>query len=302
MDKMLGGYQALQIRLLNGRIFQKLLSKEPDVQYRSEQGKILTILWKQELGCATATDIALATGLANNTLTSMVKKLEEQGLVTIKPCTQDKRKKYISLTDLGWAQKEIGDRVSKELGEIFYQGFSDQEIQEFEAYQERIISNLKAKENDIQGKEVTVMIGITGVTGNLGSYVADLVDKKGIASVHLARSPERAKIYASAEIRKIVYANTPEVVEALKGIDTLLMVSARENPERVKEHKDFLDAAKLAGVEHIVYTSFYGADEKATFTLSRDHAQTEAYIKELGFTYTFLRDNFYLDFLIDMAA
>ena len=145
------------------------------------------------------------------------------------------------------------------------------------------------------------MIGITGVTGNIGSYVADLVDKKGIASVHLARSPKRAKVYASAEIRKIVYANTPEVVEALKGIDTLLMVSARENPERVKEHKDFLDAAKLAGVQHIVYTSFYGADEKATFTLSRDHAQTESYIKQLGFTYTFLRDNFYLDFLIDMA-
>ena len=145
------------------------------------------------------------------------------------------------------------------------------------------------------------MIGITGVTGKLGSYVADLVNQQGIASIHLARSPERAKVYASAELRKMVYANTPEVVEALKGIDVLLMVSARENPERVKEHKEFLDAAKLAGVQHIVYTSFYGADEKATFTLSRDHAQTEAYIKELGFTYTFLRDNFYLDFLIDMA-
>ena len=145
------------------------------------------------------------------------------------------------------------------------------------------------------------MIGITGVTGKLGSYVADLVDKKGIASIHLARSPERATVYASAEIRKMVYANTPEVVEALKGIDVLLMVSARENPERVEEHKSFLDAAKLAGVQHIVYTSFYGADEKATFTLSRDHAQTEAYIKKLGFTYTFLRDNFYLDFFIDIA-
>ena len=54
-------------------------------------------------------------------------------------------------------------------------------------------------------------------------------------------------------------------------------------------------------MQHIVYTSFYGADEKATFTLSRDHAQTEAYIKKLGFTYTFLRDNFYLDFFIDIA-
>lgn len=301
MDKMLGGYQALQIRLLNGRIFQKLLSKEPDAQYRSEQGKILTVLWQKEDGRATATDIALASGLANNTLTTMIKKLVDQGLVTIEQSDQDKRKKFVVLTELGWAQKEIGDRVSKELGEIFYQGFSNQEIREFEAYQERIITNLKSKENDMQGKEVTVMIGITGVTGKLGSYVADLVDQQGISSIHLARRPERAKVYASAEIRKMVYANTPEVVEALKGIDVLLMVSARENPERVEEHKSFLDAAKLAGVQHIVYTSFYGADEKATFTLSRDHAQTEAYIKKLGFTYTFLRDNFYLDFFIDIA-
>lgn len=54
-----------------------------------------------------------------------------------------------------------------------------------------------------------LMIGITGVTGKLGSYVADLVDQKGIASIHLTRSPERAKVYASAEIRKIVYSNTP---------------------------------------------------------------------------------------------
>ena len=149
MDKMLGGYQALQIRLLNGRIFQKLLSKEPEAQYRSEQGKILTVLWQKEDGRATATDIALASGLANNTLTSMIKKLVDQGLVTIEQSDQDKRKKFVVLTELGWEQKEIGDRVSKELGEIFYQGFSNQEIREFEAYQERIISNLKAKENDI---------------------------------------------------------------------------------------------------------------------------------------------------------
>lgn len=135
--------------MLNGRIFQKLLSKEPEAQYRSEQGKILTVLWQKEDGRATATDIALASGLANNTLTSMIKKLVDQGLVTIEQSDQDKRKKFVVLTELGWEQKEIGDRVSKELGEIFYQGFSNQEIREFEAYQERIITNLKSKENDM---------------------------------------------------------------------------------------------------------------------------------------------------------
>ena len=107
MDKMLGGYQALQIRLLNGRIFQKLLSKEPEAQYRSEQGKILTVLWQKEDGRATATDIALASGLANNTLTSMIKKLVDQGLVTIEQSDQDKRKKFVLLTKPRCFQKPI---------------------------------------------------------------------------------------------------------------------------------------------------------------------------------------------------
>ena len=51
-----------------------------------------------------------------------------------------------------------------------------------------------------------LMIGMTGVTGKLGSYVADLVDQKGIASIHLARSPERAKV---TRLRKSVECRIP---------------------------------------------------------------------------------------------
>ncbi|MCY7078714.1 MarR family transcriptional regulator [Streptococcus oralis subsp. tigurinus] len=140
---------AHHIRLLNGRIFQKLLSQDPEALYRSEQGKILTVLWKSETGCATATDIALATGLTNNTLTSMIKKLEEQNLVIISPCGIDKRKKYVKLTEQGWSQKEVGNRVSKKLDAIFYKGFSEEEIRQFENYQERILENLKEKANEV---------------------------------------------------------------------------------------------------------------------------------------------------------
>ena len=139
---------AHHIRLLNGRIFQKLLSRDPEALYRSEQGKILAVLWNSETGCATATDIALATGLANNTLTTMIKKLEEQNLVTVNPCGEDKRKKYLVLTDLGWSQQEVSDRVSQELDAIYYKGFSDKEIEQFEGFQERILANLKEKENE----------------------------------------------------------------------------------------------------------------------------------------------------------
>ena len=139
---------AHHIRLLNGRIFQKLLNRDPEALYRSEQGKILAVLWNSETGCATATDIALATGLANNTLTTMIKKLEEKDLVTVSPCGLDKRKKYLVLTDLGWSQQEVSDRVSQELDAIYYKGFSDKEIEQFEDFQERILANLKEKENE----------------------------------------------------------------------------------------------------------------------------------------------------------
>ena len=139
---------AHHIRLLNGRIFQKLLRQDPDSLYRSEQGKILAVLWNSKTGCATATDIALATGLANNTLTTMIKKLEEQNLVIISPCGIDKRKKYVKLTEQGLSQKEIGQRVSQKLDAIFYKGFTEEEIRQFESYQERILDNLKEKANE----------------------------------------------------------------------------------------------------------------------------------------------------------
>ncbi|NLQ91272.1 SDR family oxidoreductase [Streptococcus mutans] len=145
------------------------------------------------------------------------------------------------------------------------------------------------------------MIGITGVTGKLGSKVAQLISEQGISARHLARNPQRATLYDNAELVQAAFENSLETVEALKGIDVLLMVSASESPNRLQQHFAFLDAAHEAGVKHIVYTSFYNAATEATFTLARDHAKTEKYIKERGFTYTFLRDNFYLDFFLDLC-
>ena len=79
----------------------------------------------------------------------MIKKLEEQNLVTVSPCGEDKRKKYLVLTELGQSQKEVGHRVSQKLDTIFYKGFSEEEIRQFEAFQERILANLKEEENEI---------------------------------------------------------------------------------------------------------------------------------------------------------
>lgn len=83
-------------------------------------------------------------------------------------------------------------------------------------------------------------------------------------------------------IHQANYDCSLETQKTLRGVDVLVMVSAHESLNRLEEHKAFIDAAKISGVRHIIYTSFYQASPNSIFTLARDHAVTEAYIKKMG--------------------
>ena len=143
------------------------------------------------------------------------------------------------------------------------------------------------------------MIGITGVSGKLGDKVAGMLSSLEIEAVHLARRPEAVFEYDYSTVRRMNYDKSPETVEALRGIDTLFMVSAREDKNRLQQQKDFIDVAAEAGVKQLVYTSFYQAAADAIFTAAREHYETEEYIRQKRLNYTFLRDNFYMDFFVD---
>ena len=144
-------------------------------------------------------------------------------------------------------------------------------------------------------------IAVTGVTGNLGGMVSGLCKKNGIEVRNLARNVEKAEKIGFSNVFKSSYDKSEDTVKSLEGIEVLFMVSGSENPNRVQQHKDFIDVAKIAGVSHIIYLSFYNASKNSIFTLGRDHYATEEYIKENGFKYTFLRDNFYVDFFVDLC-
>ena len=144
-------------------------------------------------------------------------------------------------------------------------------------------------------------IAITGITGNLGGMVARLCKKNKIEVRNLARNIEKAEKLGFSNVFKSSYDKSADTVKSLEGIEVLFMVSGSENPNRVQQHKDFIDAAKVAGVSHVIYLSFYNASKNSIFTLGRDHYATEEHIKENGFKYTFLRDNFYVDFFVDLC-
>ena len=140
-------------------------------------------------------------------------------------------------------------------------------------------------------------LAVTGATGALGGLVARDLANRGLPQRLVVRSPERAPALDGAHAVATAYRDRAAAERALDGVQTLFMVSASESADRLEEHRTFVDAAADAGVQHVVYTSFYGAAPDCTFTLGRDHFATEEHIRSRGLEYTFLRDSLYLDFL-----
>jgi NAD(P)H dehydrogenase (quinone) len=145
-------------------------------------------------------------------------------------------------------------------------------------------------------------LAVTGSTGWLGGLVAHDLAGRGVAQRLVVRDLARAPELPAAVAAQCSYGDRQAAERALAGVRTLLMVSAAEQEDRLAEHRAFVDAAAAAGVEHIVYISFFGAAQKATFTLARDHWATEEHVKASGMAWTFLRDNLYLEFMDHMVG
>ena len=141
------------------------------------------------------------------------------------------------------------------------------------------------------------LIAVTGATGGLGGRVARRLAGRGLAQRLVVRDAARAPELAGAEAAAASYDDPERLRRAFQGARTLVMVSASEDPDRLRLHANVVDAAADAGVERVVYTSFLGAAPECTFTFGRDHWHTEELIKGSGLRFTMLRDNLYLDFL-----
>ncbi|MDI9872518.1 SDR family oxidoreductase [Flectobacillus roseus] len=138
-------------------------------------------------------------------------------------------------------------------------------------------------------------IGITAATGQLGKLVVESLKQK-VASeniVVLVRTPEKASDLG-VEAKAFDYSNKATQVEALKDIDTLLLISGSEVGQREVQHANVIASAKEAGVKKIVYTSLLHADT-STLSLAVEHVATEKNLKESGLTYTILRNGWYTE-------
>jgi len=142
------------------------------------------------------------------------------------------------------------------------------------------------------------MIVVTGATGQLGQLVVEgLVRRVPAADIAVAvRNPAKAAGLAAlgVQVRTADY-NAPEsLATAFADADRLLLISGSEVGRRVAQHAAAIDAARQAGVGHLVYTSLLHADT-STLGLAPEHLATEQAIRDSGLPSTLLRNGWYTE-------
>lgn len=139
--KTYGGFLISQIHQLGNRELERILKENGIDEFNGAQGKILYVLWENNQ--ITISEISKLTSLANTTLTSMLDRMESQGLIVRTHNSLNRRQIIISTTKKAEELKGAFDKVSEQVNNTFYAGFSDDEITFFENTLRRIIENLK---------------------------------------------------------------------------------------------------------------------------------------------------------------
>ena len=139
--KTYGGFLMSQIGRINSRVWERLLKECGVDAFNGAQGRILYVLWEHEK--LTITDIARLTSMANTTLTSMLDRMETEGLVNRTHDKVNRRQIFVSVTEKANEYREKYEQISDDMNSIFYNGFSESEIADFENYLRKILKNLE---------------------------------------------------------------------------------------------------------------------------------------------------------------
>ena len=144
------------------------------------------------------------------------------------------------------------------------------------------------------------MILVTGATGQLGTAVVQNLLEKTSANQIAAFVRDESKASGwkekGVDIRVGSYDDPASLDKAMQNIEKVLLIAGTDEENRLRQHKNVVDAAKKAGVQCIAYTSRALKDRNTLANkLMEGHFQTEDYIKECGLNYAIFRNVLYMD-------
>lgn len=142
---------------------------------------------------------------------------------------------------------------------------------------------------------------VTGASGHLGRLVVEhLLGTMKVAPASIiatTRNPANLADFAArgVTVRAADFAKPETLAAAFKGADRLLLISTVSVGSRLVEHKAAIDAAVVAGVQHVLYTSIPNPVEPELLIV-HDHAKTEELLAASPLPgWTALRNNWYFE-------
>lgn len=145
---------------------------------------------------------------------------------------------------------------------------------------------------------------VTGATGHLGKAVTESILKQIDATniTIMVRDAEKAAAFKAQGVNVKIgdYNDYVSLVAAFIGIDKVYMVSGNNFANRISQQDNVVNAAKEAGVKHIIYTSYQRKNETDSSPIAFDgngHLNTERKLKASGLAYTILQHGIYANMI-----
>lgn len=142
-------------------------------------------------------------------------------------------------------------------------------------------------------------IVVTGATGHFGRLTVEALRRRGVPGEQIIATGRRIETLGDLadqgiSVRRADYSDKASLDEAFDGATRVLLVSATEVGQRIRQHTNVITAAKAAGVHLIAYTSIAHAPTSTLF-IGQEHRATEAALADSAVPHVLLRNSWYID-------
>lgn len=144
---------------------------------------------------------------------------------------------------------------------------------------------------------------VIGATGNIGREIVAELSRGGEARIIAgSRDVERARGQfqdnPKVQVAALDVDQPDSLPPALQGVDTVIQVNTM-SPAMVAQSRSLAEAARKAGVKHLVRSSLLGAGEPEPISEAVWHGEADEAFAQSGIPFTLLRPNQYFQNFIN---
>lgn len=147
------------------------------------------------------------------------------------------------------------------------------------------------------------MIVVIGGTGKVGSALLPELSRRGMPARVVTRTAEKDAAVATVGLEPVRgdARDLATLRHVLHGADALFLLTPPSEDEGAVK-RGVVDAARRAGIRHIVLLSGAGASAQSPISQAREHAHAEEALKASTVKYTILQPYFFMQNFFDQAG